>query len=102
MGALVISIWVSGVVFLALLAISLVKFKSAALAFAISLAFSMGAAAGLFLSLLAGNALLPPFLDANVKMGSLAIIGSAGAIGGAALALSLLRRAAGHRDWERR
>lgn len=101
MSVLVISLLVGGAVFLPLLVIALVKFKSPALAVAIALTFSMGATVGLFLSLLAAQALLPP-LDANVEMLSLAVFGSAGSIGGAAIALSMLRRAAANQNWERR
>jgi hypothetical protein len=94
-----ISLVVGGVVFVPLLVIAILRFKSTTLAVALSATFAIGATLGLFLSLLAADALLPRN-EVNVHTILLFVFGSAGSIGGATIALWLLRKGAGNRKWE--
>jgi len=78
-----------GAVFVPLLVISLVRLESARLAFVLSAVFTLGAMVGFFLSML-----LAHWLRLNEAWDGIALFlfASAGAIGGAALALALLRK----------
>ena len=101
-----LSIWVittllGTIVFVPLLVIALVRFKSPAIAFAVSAAFSIGAMAGFFLSWLLATRIIPRHLDEAWNGIPVFVFVAAGAIGGAALALSLLRRLAGKQNWRR-
>jgi hypothetical protein len=78
-----------GAVFVPLLVISLVRLESTRLAFVLSATFTIGAMIGFFLSMLLAYGLR---LDTAWNGIALFLFASAGAIGGAALALALLRR----------
>jgi hypothetical protein len=95
MSAWLITSIVGAAVFVPLLIIAIVRFESAAIAFAISASFSIGAMVGFFLSLLLANELIPRYYDGDAKLILMFIFASAGAIGGAAIALWLLRKIAG-------
>jgi hypothetical protein len=97
-----ISLMVGGIVFVPLLIIAIVRFKSVAVAFALAASFSIGATLGLLGSLFLGDALLSRLQDAEVRLFLLFAFASAGAIGGASIALWLLRRLAGNQSWEQR
>lgn len=97
-----VSLTIGGAVFVPLLIIALVRFKSVVVAFALSATFSIGATLGLLLSLLLGDALLSRLQDADARLFQLFAFASAGAIGGASIALWLLRRIAGKQKWEQR
>jgi len=102
MGQLWITFVLGCAVFVPLLIISIVRFKSPAIAFAVSATFSIGAMIGFFLSLNLAIRLIHPHDD---DMGSLIltfIFASGGAIAGAAVALALLRKMAGDQPWRRR
>jgi hypothetical protein len=97
-----ISLAVGGAVFVPLLIISLVRFKSVVVAIALAGAFSIGAALGMVLSLFLGDVLLSRLQDPVSREYQLFAFASAGAIGGASIALWLLRRASGNQKWEQR
>jgi hypothetical protein len=106
MAGMALSIWpvtmlLGAVVFVPLLVIALVRFASPAIAFAVSAAFSIGAMAGFFGSWLIAWQLIPRHLNEAWNGVLLFLFVSAGAIGGAALALGLLRRIGGNRNWRR-
>jgi hypothetical protein len=97
-----ISLMVGGIVFVPLLIIAIVRFKSVAVAFALAASFSIGATLGLLASLFLGDALLSKLQGAEVRLFLLFAFASAGSIGGASIALWLLRRLAGNQSWEQR
>ena len=108
MGQLWITFVLGCAVFVPLLIISIVRFKSPAIAFAVSATFSIGAMIG-FASLKAGNcdsvdsqaAKIPHDSDMESLILTF-VFASAGAIAGAATALTLLRKIAGDKPWRRR
>ena len=79
-----------------------VRFKSVAIAFAVAATFSIGAMVGFFLSLLLAGQVFPRPHDDTSNLIYVFIFASAGAIAGAATALTLLRRIAGDKPWWRR
>jgi predicted permease len=89
-------------VFVPLLIIAIVRFESVAIAFAVAATFSVGAMVGFFLSMLVAGLVIPMHHDDLGSTILVFIFASGGAIGGAAIALSLLRRIAGDRPWRRR
>lgn len=89
-------------VFVPLLIIAIVRFESVAIAFAVAATFSIGAMVGFFLSLLLAGLVLPRPHDETGKLLMMFIFASGGAIGGAAIALALLRKIAGDQPWRRR
>jgi hypothetical protein len=91
----------SAVIFVPLLIIAIVKFKSVAVAFAVSATFTLGAALGLFVSLALAQALIPRSIDGDLSLYSI-LFAAAGSIGGAALSLKMLRKLAGDQKWEKR
>jgi hypothetical protein len=93
----VLSLILGTAVFVPLFVIALVRFTSARVAFVVSASFSIGAMLGFFLSLLLAYQLN---LERNWDGYAPIIFASAGALGGAALALALLRRFAGN-NWQR-
>jgi hypothetical protein len=106
MAGLAISIWaitmlLGLVVFVPLLVIALVRFASPAIAFAVSAAFSIGAMVGFYVSWLVAWLVIPRYINEAWNGVPLFVFVSAGAIGGAALALWLLRKIAGTQDWRR-
>jgi hypothetical protein len=106
MVGLAISIWaitmlLGTVVFVPLLIIALVRFERPAIAFAVSAAFSIGAMVGFFLSWLVAWQVIPSHINEGWNGVPLFVFVSAGAIGGAALALWLLRKLAGNQNWRR-
>ncbi len=98
-----LALYLGAAVFVPLLVIALVRFASIAIAFAVAASFSIGAMLGFFFSLLLAGAV---FLHSDVMFAwnsiPLFIFVSAGAIGGAAVAMWILRRIAGDRPWRRR
>ena len=90
-----VSWMLGGAVFVPLLVISLVQLRSVKLAFAVAIAFSIGAMLGFFLS-----ASLAVWLRFDEDL-EIFVFASVGAIGGAALALSMLRHFARNHDWRR-
>jgi hypothetical protein len=102
MSYLPVTLLVGSIVFVPLLIIAIVRFKSTALAFALAAAFAIGAMAGLYLSLFVGSVVLPVFPPSDLYLIMLFVFGTAGSVGGASLALWLLRRIAGNSNWERR
>jgi hypothetical protein len=101
--AWVIALYLGAAVFVPLLVIAIVRFASVAIAFAVAATFSIGAMVGFFLSMM----LAPVVFQHEDRLHAwnsipLFIFVSAGAIGGAALALWILRRIAGDRPWRRR
>lgn len=91
--------WILGIaVFVPLLVIALVRLPSVKLAFAAAAAFSIGAMLGFFLSV--SLAVWLHLRDAWNGV-ALLVFASAGAIGGAALGLALLRKFAGNQNWRR-
>lgn len=106
MADMALSIWaitmlLGVVVFVPLLVIALVRFARPAIAFAVSAGFSIGAMAGFFVSWIVAWQLIPRYINEAWNGIPLFIFVSAGAIGGAALALWLLRRFAGNQNWRR-
>jgi hypothetical protein len=106
MAGLAISIWpitmlLGLVVFVPLLVIALVRFASPAIAFAVSAAFSIGAMVGFFVSWLVAWQLIPRHINEAWNGVPLFLFVSAGAIGGASLALALLRKIGGNQNWRR-
>ncbi len=98
-----LALYLGGAVFVPLLVIALVRFASVAIAFAVAAAFSMGASLGFFLSLLLASVAFShnDFVSAWTSLPLFIFVG-AGAVGGAAIALWILRRIAGDRPWRRR
>lgn len=88
----VITLMLGVVVFVPLLVIAMMRLPSTRLAFIISASFSLGAMVGFFLSFLAVLWLIPPRLNEAWNGIPLFVFVSAGAIGGAALALGLARK----------
>jgi hypothetical protein len=97
-----VSLLVAGCVFVPLLVIALVRFKSAAIAVAVSATFSVGAGIGLLLGLILVDALSLPVDDPKVSGLLVVVFACAGAVSGASSALWLLRRYAGDQNWEQR
>jgi hypothetical protein len=98
----VTSLIVGCAVFVPLLVIAIVRFRSLALAFAASAAFSIGAMLGFFLGVIAASLVIPRHLDSDWNLVFTCIFVGASSIGGAAFALWLLRKLAGGTRWERR
>ena len=98
-----LALYLGAAVFVPLLVIALVRFASVAVAFAVAAAFSIGAMLGFFFSLLL-TSLVFSHRDVMFAWNSipLFIFVGAGAVGGAAIALWILRRIAGDRPWRRR
>src|SRR4051812_38730365 len=97
MAAFALSAWIitlvlGAVVFVPLFVIALVRLPSVRHAFLVSACFSMGAMAGFFVSFLLASLAIPRHLDAAWNGIPGFIFVSAGAVGGAALAVALLRR----------
>ena len=100
---LLVITWVLGVaVFVPLLVIALIRFESKTIAFVVAASFTMGAMAGFFLSALLASYILPRAFMDDYYLVLFFVFASAGAIGGAALALRLLRRISGTQAWRRR
>lgn len=89
------------VIFVPLLIIALVKFKSPAIAFAVAATFAIGASVGLFVGVALGHGVLPRSVGEHRDI-YLFLLGAAGSIGGATLSLWLLRKMAGNQTWEKR
>jgi hypothetical protein len=104
MAFLPLALLFGAVIFVPLLVIAIVKFKSPAIAFAVSATFAIGAAVGLFAGVMLGDAVVPRGAGAGGEYRDiyLFILGAAGSIGGAALALWLLRKMARDQTWEKR
>jgi hypothetical protein len=95
--------WILGAaVFVPLLVIALVRFATVPIAFAVAAAFSAGAMAGFFLSLVIVSLLIPAHSGTDMNMALTFLFASAGAIGGAAIALALLRKFVSDDFWRRR
>ena len=90
----VITVILGTVVFVPLLVIALIRLPSARLAFIVSASFSIGAMVGFFLSWLLALQVIPRHLDEAWNGIPVFVFVAAGAIGGAALALGLARKAA--------
>ena len=90
----VITVLLGTVVFVPLLVIALIRLPSARLAFIVSASFSIGAMVGFFLSWLLALQVIPRHLDEAWNGIPVFVFVAAGAIGGAALALGLARKAA--------
>ena len=88
------------VVFVPLFVIALVRLPSTRLAFVVSASFSIGAMAGFFASWLLAIQVMPRYLDAWNGVPMFVFV-SAGAIGGAALAIALVRKLGGNQNWRR-
>lgn len=89
-------------VFVPLLVIAIVRFRSLALAFAASAAFSIGAMLGFFLGVIGASLVIPRHMDSDWNLVFTFVFVSAMSIGGAAIALWALRKLAGGTPWERR
>jgi hypothetical protein len=88
----VITVLLGVVIFVPLFVIAVIRLPSARLAFIVSASFSLGAMVGFFLSFIAVSWLIPPHLNESWYGIPLFVFVSAGAIGGAALALGLARK----------
>jgi predicted permease len=102
MGELFVTLVLGSAVFVPLLIISIVRFESVAIAFAVAATFSVGAMVGFFLCLLLAGLVIPRHSDDTGSLLLTFLFASGGAIGGAAIALSLLRKMAGDQPWRRR
>ena len=91
-----------GAVFVPLLVIAILRFRSVAVAFAVSAGFSIGAMLGFFFSVALASWLVPRLLNEEWYGVPMFLIATAGSIGGAAFTLWLLRRLSSGRGWERR
>lgn len=92
LGVWVIALWLGTAVFIPMLVIALIRLPSPRLALAVSFLFSIGAMVGFVTSLTLGT-----WLHLHIVWESVAlyVFVGAGTIGGAALALALLRRYGG-------
>jgi len=90
----VITVLLGTVVFVPLFVIALIRLPSARIAFIVSASFSIGAMVGFFLSWLLALQVIPRHLDEAWNGIPVFVFVAAGAIGGAALALGLARKAA--------
>jgi hypothetical protein len=90
----VITVLLGTVVFVPLFVIALIRLPTARVAFIVSASFSIGAMVGFFLSWLLALQVIPRHLDEAWNGIPVFVFVAAGAIGGAALALGLARKAA--------
>ena len=97
LGVWIVAFMLGTAVFIPMLVIALIRLPSRKLALAVSFSFSLGAVVGFVLSVTLGTWL---HLNYFWEGAALYIFVGAGTIGGAALALSLLRRFGG-KNWGR-
>jgi hypothetical protein len=92
-----ITLLLGGAVFVPLLVYSLMRIRPAGMALAASAVFSIGAMLGFFLGVAAAAAVIPRVFDNDWYGIPMLVFATAGAVGGAALALAVLRNLAARR-----